>query len=101
MKKLIAVIVLIVIVAALLPFLNGIFLERTLRKAVDDANAGTLGTNTLSEDNDCPDGLTLAHEAGHFLSAGALPHTANGIMGACGAPNYDRVRKAEADAVNP
>lgn len=75
--------------------------EQDATPAVDDANAGTLGTNTLSEDNDCADGLTLAHEAGHFLSAGALPHTANGIMGACGAPNYDRVRKAEADAVNP
>jgi peptidoglycan hydrolase-like protein with peptidoglycan-binding domain len=74
--------------------------EQDATPAVDDANAGTAGTNTLSEDHDCPDGLTLAHEAGHFLSGGALPHTANGIMGACGAANYDRVRKTEADAVN-
>ena len=74
--------------------------EQDATPAVDDANAGTLGSNTLTEDGDCPDGLTLAHEAGHFLSA-ALPHTAAGIMGACGAPNYDRVTKREADAVNP
>ena len=79
--------------------------EQDATPAVDDANAGTgVGAqagDTLLEDNDCPDGLTLAHEAGHFLSNSTLPHTAQGIMGACGAPNYDRVTRAEADAVNP
>jgi outer membrane protein OmpA-like peptidoglycan-associated protein len=74
--------------------------EQDNTPAVDNANAGTLGTDTLLEDNDCPDGLTLSHEAGHFLSAHSLPHTAAGIMGPCGAPNKDRARKIEADAVN-
>ncbi|MCO4294463.1 DUF4157 domain-containing protein [Solitalea sp. MAHUQ-68] len=76
--------------------------EQDATPTIDDANAGTLGSNTLLEDNDCADGLTLSHEAGHFLStASPLPHTAAGIMGPCGAPNYDRVRKNEADVVNP
>ncbi|POY36194.1 hypothetical protein C3K47_10570, partial [Solitalea longa] len=76
--------------------------EQDATPTIDDANAGTLGSDTLLEDNDCFDGLTLSHEAGHFLStASPLPHTAAGIMGPCGSPNYDRVRKNEADVVNP
>ncbi len=39
MKKLIVIVVLLVVIAAGLPFLNGVLLERILRKAIDDANA--------------------------------------------------------------
>ena len=43
MKKLIAVVVLILVLAAGLPFLNGVLLEGTLKKAVDNANAMQAG----------------------------------------------------------
>lgn len=43
MKKLIAVVVLILVLAAGLPFLNGVLLERILKKAVDNANAMQVG----------------------------------------------------------
>ena len=43
MKKLIVFVVLIVVIAAGFPFLNGILLERISKKAVDDANAMMAG----------------------------------------------------------
>lgn len=43
MKKLIVLVVLIVVIVAGLPFLNGILLERNVKKIVDDANAMMAG----------------------------------------------------------
>ena len=65
-------------------------------------NGGTDGAgNTLVEDAaPCGDGLTLPHEAGHFL--GIHPHTGTGLMQACASGRVDRrVTKAQADIVNP
>jgi outer membrane protein OmpA-like peptidoglycan-associated protein len=68
----------------------------------DNAEAGTAGSNTLLDDVDCADGLTIPHEAGHFLSAGTFPHgPAGNIMATCGDPNRRRVTKAQADVANP
>jgi peptidoglycan hydrolase-like protein with peptidoglycan-binding domain len=68
---------------------------------VDDADAGTLGSNTLLEDHECPDGLTIAHEAGHFLGLAPAAHPPSGIMSACGGATPERVSKADTDVVNP
>lgn len=68
----------------------------------DNAEAGTAGADTLLDDVDCADGLTIPHEAGHFLSGGAFPHgPAGNIMATCGDPNRRRVTKAQADVANP
>ncbi len=66
-----------------------------------DVNAGTRGTNTLLEDNECADGLTIAHEAGHFLGLALGAHPATGIMSPCGGAQRLRVFKANTDVVNP
>jgi len=59
-------------------------------------------TITLVEDNACPDGLTIAHEAGHFMGlARGKGHPADTIMSICGGKDRQRVRKADADIVNP
>jgi hypothetical protein len=63
------------------------------------ANAGTAGADTLLEDGACPDGFTIAHEAGHFMTIG--PHPANTIMSGCGGVDRQRVTHAQADIVNP
>jgi hypothetical protein len=68
---------------------------------IDNAQAGTAGSNTLLEDADCADNLTLPHEAGHFLSGGTFAHTAGTIMAICGTPNRRRVTTAQANVVNP
>jgi outer membrane protein OmpA-like peptidoglycan-associated protein len=75
--------------------------EQDATPAIDDANGGTLGSDTLVQDNDCGDFLTLPHEAGHFLSGATLPHTAADVMAGCPSPTRDRVRKNQADAANP
>lgn len=67
---------------------------------IDNAQAGTAGSNTLLEDGDCDDGRTLAHEAGHFLSGATFPHDATTIMAPCGTPRR-RVTTAQANVVNP
>jgi hypothetical protein len=74
-----------------------VFLVWEYRQSTD-ANAGTLGGNTLLEDDVCDDGLTLAHEAGHFR--GRRGHNTRGVMGVCGDPDRPRVPKADADTVN-
>jgi hypothetical protein len=57
------------------------------------------GGHTLLEDNECSDLLTLPHEAGHFLG---LDHTDDSLMASCGSrDDGPRVRKSEADIVNP
>jgi peptidoglycan hydrolase-like protein with peptidoglycan-binding domain len=59
-------------------------------------------TITLVEDHACPDGLTIAHEAGHFMGlARGKGHPADTIMSICGGKDRQRVRKADADIVNP
>jgi peptidoglycan hydrolase-like protein with peptidoglycan-binding domain len=59
-------------------------------------------TITLVEDNACPDGLTIAHEAGHFMGlARGKGHPPDTIMSICGGKDRQRVRKADADVVNP
>jgi peptidoglycan hydrolase-like protein with peptidoglycan-binding domain len=73
--------------------------EQDVTPLVDNANAGTLGSNTLLEDNECPDALTIAHEAGHFL--GRAGHAASGIMTGCPGVDRRQVPKADADTVNP
>lgn len=73
--------------------------EQDATPLVDEANAGTLGSNTLLEDNECGDALTIAHEGGHFL--GIAAHAASGIMSGCPGATRDRVFKADADTVNP
>ena len=69
----------------------------------EDANAARLGSNVMLEDDDCSDGLTIAHEAGHFLGlyTGGTPHPGRGVMSRCGGTDRERVTKAEADIVNP
>ncbi|MGH9969841.1 MAG: eCIS core domain-containing protein [Pyrinomonadaceae bacterium] len=66
----------------------------------DTAEAGTAAGDTLLEDNACADGLTIAHEAGHFMGI-SLPHPANTIMSGCGGADRQRVTHAQADIVNP
>jgi outer membrane protein OmpA-like peptidoglycan-associated protein len=68
---------------------------------IDNAQAGTAASNTLLEDHDCADNLTLPHEAGHFLSGGIFAHTAGTIMAICGSPNRRRVTTAQANVANP
>lgn len=59
-------------------------------------------TITLLEDSACPDGLTIAHEAGHFMGlARGKGHPPDTIMSICGGKDRQRVRKADADIVNP
>lgn len=72
--------------------------EQDATPLVDNTNAGTLAGNTLLEDNECADGLTLAHEAGHFLGA---THAMGAIMNGCPGANRQRVTKQMADVVNP
>jgi peptidoglycan hydrolase-like protein with peptidoglycan-binding domain len=72
--------------------------EQDATPLVDNTNAGTTAPNTLLEDNECADGLTLAHEAGHFLGA---THAMGGVMNGCPGANRQRVTKQMADAVNP
>jgi peptidoglycan hydrolase-like protein with peptidoglycan-binding domain len=66
-----------------------------------DVNAGTHGSNTLLEDNECVDGLTIAHEAGHFMGLAPGGHPASGIMSRCPGAQRLRVFKADTDVVNP
>ena len=73
--------------------------EQDATPLVDNTNAGTLGSNTLLEDNECGDALTIAHEAGHFM--GIPTHAPSGIMSGCPGNNRRRVFKADADRVNP
>lgn len=72
--------------------------EQDATPLVSHVNAGTAAGNTLLEDNECGDGLTLAHEAGHFLNA---THAMGRIMSGCAGANRRRVTKLIADAVNP
>jgi Domain of unknown function (DUF4157)/Bacterial Ig-like domain (group 2) len=58
----------------------------------------TVGANTMLEDISCPDGLTLAHEAGHYLT---LDHPDGGVMSVCFTRTDRRVTKAAADRANP
>jgi len=62
------------------------------------ANAAHAAGNVLLEDNACDDGLTVAHEAGHFLGPG---HPTKHIMSGCGGSDRERVTKAQADLANP
>ncbi|MDW7693782.1 DUF4157 domain-containing protein [Flammeovirgaceae bacterium SG7u.111] len=72
--------------------------EQDATPLVDNTNAGTLAGNTILEDNECGDVLTIAHEAGHFLGLG---HTGNGIMTGCPGTNRRKVFKVDVDIVNP
>jgi hypothetical protein len=65
------------------------------------ATAST-GGHTLLEDDDCSDGLTIAHEAGHHLGLyNGDTHPNKGVMSSCGGFDRQRVYKADADIVNP
>lgn len=64
-----------------------------------DTNAAQNAGNIIIEDDECSDGLTIAHEAGHFL--GQSDHAASGIMSSCPGNDRRRVNKDLADVVNP
>ena len=51
-------------------------------------------------DDDCPDGLTVPHGAGHYLGFSG-PHPASGLMAACGGDERRRISRALAEVFNP
>ena len=54
------------------------------------------------DDDDCPDLLTVAHEAGHYLGFFSNQHPASGIMSTCNnGQDRPRVSRELADLVNP
>jgi peptidoglycan hydrolase-like protein with peptidoglycan-binding domain len=71
--------------------------------APHNAHGLTIGTEAMVDDpgKECPDHLTVAHEAGHFLLPGGAQHGASGILAPCGGPGRRRVFAAEAGFVNP